>query len=491
MKLKKVIIGVFLVMLISIGISGMTEAKTKVETITVKVDKADMATAKKVDSALKKGKQLTLKVKGSKKASKKLLVKLQKAVADYNKYGVMFDLSDTSLSSEGNRFNEDIFNSYDGLDYKQAGGYGKYTIWKYRCNAYKWALKMFEKNFEKSDYYKILENNTEEDYQEYCNEAWEKYKNECDEYSCDYLYHWLLDKIKNEYASYVPLETAQMISNDKSFYAEGFWEFMDVICSNVVSNKFNIDYGNNSVEDLEELWEDYSECHRLVSMVEKEAEGFNIDSINVKDAVSVPNIPQTYYDYLVKRVKKKSLADFWTGKRNSLDTSDIDIVRCLVDLDIQSNLNFAGDIYWNSTAYCFKKVYKGTAKGAHGSNSDFDKAYGAALQYLGIRAYRVYHIDKQGFEMNCCMFSSVSLGAKKRVLYMYLFGELYSATADEYYNPDPHREGFHSYLVCDSSKYAESHTLEKALRMKGDNAYLDSMGSDFPFKRKYVAWKKK
>ena len=40
---------------------------------------------------------------------------------------------------------------------------------------------MFEKNFEKSDYYKILENNTEEDYQEYCNEAWEKYKNECDE----------------------------------------------------------------------------------------------------------------------------------------------------------------------------------------------------------------------------------------------------------------------------------------------------------------------
>ena len=120
MKLKKVIIGVFLVMLISIGISGMTEAKTKVETITVKVDKADMATAKKVDSALKKGKQLTLKVKGSKKASKKLLVKLQKAVADYNKYGVMFDLSDTSLSSEGNRFNEDIFNSYDGLDYKQA-----------------------------------------------------------------------------------------------------------------------------------------------------------------------------------------------------------------------------------------------------------------------------------------------------------------------------------------------------------------------------------
>jgi len=489
MKLKKVIMGLFLAMLVSVGISGMTEAKTKVETITVKVDKTDEETAKKVDAALKKGKQLTLKVKGSKKASKELLVKLQKAVADYNKYGILFDLS-RSFSREGNEFQENSRSSYYWLDYKQVGGYGKYTIWKNRCNAYKWALKMFEKNFKKSDYYKILESSTEEDYQEYCNEAWDKYKDECDEYSCDYLYHWLLDIIKNEYASYVPLETVQKISNDKSSYAEGFWEFMDIICSNVVSNKFDRNYGNNSVEDLEKLWEDYSECYRLVSMVEKEAENFNVDNINVKDVVSVPDIPKTYYDYLVKMVKKKSLADFWTGKRNSLDTSDIDIIKCLVDMDIKYDANSAGDIYWNSTANCFKKLYKGIAKGVHGLQSDFDRAYSNALRYLGIRAYEIYHYDGKS-DINCCMFSSVSLGAKEQVLYMYLYGKLYSATADEYYNPDPDKESFHSYLVSDSSKYAKSHNLEKRLRMSGGNSYTYSMGSDFPFKRKYIAWKKK
>lgn len=401
----------------------------------------------------------------------------------------MFDLSG-SLSEEGNKFEENYNTSYYWLDYKQAGGYGKYIIWRSRCNAYKWALKLFEKNFKKSDYYEILESSTEEVYKEYCNEAWDNYRDKCDEYRCAYLYNWLLNIVKKEYISYVPTDAAQKINNGTNYYAEGFWEFMDIICSNAASRKFNRSYGDSSVEDLEELWKDYSECYRLVSMVEKKAEDFNAGTINVQDVVSMPDIPETYYDYLVKMTGKKSLADFWTGKRNSLDTSDIDIVKCLVDMEIKYDVNFAGDIYWNSTANCFKKLYKGTAKGVHGLQSDFDRAYSNALKYLGIRAYEIDHYDGKS-DINCCMFSSVSLGAKKQVLYMYLYGRLYNATEDEYYNPDPDRKGFHSYLVSDSSKYAKSHNLEKRLRMSGGNSYTYSMGSDFPFKRKYVAWKKK
>lgn len=480
-------------MMVSIGISGKTEAKTKVETITVKVDKADLATAKKVDSALKKGKQLTLKVKGNKKASKELLVKIQKAVSNYNQYGVMFDLG-TGETNDGNRFNEEKYTgtSYYWLDYKQSGDYGKYTVWKNRCNEYKWALKLFEKNFKKSDYYEILENCTEEAYQEYCDEALEKYNTKCEEYRCDYLYNWLLEIIKNEYASYVPTDIAQKINNDTSYYAEDFWEFADIICSIAVSNKFNREYGDNSIYgSMEDLWEQYQDCFHLYDMIMKKADAFDIDSINIKDVVSVPDIPETYYDYLLKMVKKKSLADFWTGKRNNLDTSDIDIVKCLVDIDIKYDANSTGNIYGRSWVNCLKHLYNGTAKGFDVLNSDFDVAYSIVLSYLGIKAYRMRSVNNDGFPIHGCMFSSVSLGAKKQVLYMYKRGKIYSATADEYYNPDPDREGFHSYLVSDSSKYAESHTLERNLRMKGKNGHTYSMGSNFPFKRKYVSWKKK
>lgn len=484
MKLRKIIMGLCLGMLLSVGISGRTEAKTEVETITVKVDKADMATAKKTDAALKEGKQVVLKVKGSKKASRKLLLKLQKRVADYNKYGVMFDLS-RSLSNEGNAFQNDFRSSYYWLDYKQAGDYGKYTIWKSRCSAYKWALKLFEKNFKKSKYYKILKQSTEEAYQKYCKEIQDK----CIEYRCDYLYNLLYDMAEKDYAAYVPADKAQKIYEDKTDYAADFWDYVKLLCSTITGNKFNREYGEEWIlNSAEDLWENYQDCFPLYEMLKERADTVDIDSIDVADIVS--DIPATYYDYLVKMTGKKSLADFWTGKRNSLDTSDIDIVKCLLDMEIKHDADSAGDIYWNSTANCFKKLYKGTAKGVHGLESDFDRAYSNALEYLGIRSYEVYHYDGKSY-INCCMFSSVSLGAKKKVLYMYLYGKLYSATEKEYYNPDPHMDGFHSYLLCDSSKYAESHTLEKVLRMKGGNAYTYSMGADFPFKRKYVAWKKK
>ena len=84
MKKKILLMLTMLVMVFSFGTS--IEAQAKTTTITVK--SANTATAKKLDKQLKKGKKFTVKVRGSKTSSKKLLNKTNAKLQKVNKYSV-------------------------------------------------------------------------------------------------------------------------------------------------------------------------------------------------------------------------------------------------------------------------------------------------------------------------------------------------------------------------------------------------------------------
>ena len=142
--MNKLVMGLALGLTLVAGVSGTAEAKSKA--VTVKVDKADASTAKKVDEAMKKGKAVTLKVRGSKKASRKLLVKLQGVVASTMRLNIHFDLDNGNKDREG--FGN-TFYTYKDLNYKQSGSYGCYTFSKSTCNAYKYDFKFVKRNVDK------------------------------------------------------------------------------------------------------------------------------------------------------------------------------------------------------------------------------------------------------------------------------------------------------------------------------------------------------
>lgn len=84
MKKKILLMLLMLVMVFSFGTS--IEAQAKTTTITIK--SANTSTAKKLDKQLKKGKKFTVKVRGSKSSSKKLLDKTNAKLQKVNKYSV-------------------------------------------------------------------------------------------------------------------------------------------------------------------------------------------------------------------------------------------------------------------------------------------------------------------------------------------------------------------------------------------------------------------
>ncbi len=144
MMIKKLVVGLALGLTLAAGTASTAEAKAK--PVVVTVDKADASTAKKVDTAFKKGKAVTLKIRGSKKASKKLLIKLQGVIADTMRYGVCIDLDDGNQDCEGKG---NKFHTYKDLNYKQSGSYGCYTFSKSTCNAYKYAFKFIKGNVDR------------------------------------------------------------------------------------------------------------------------------------------------------------------------------------------------------------------------------------------------------------------------------------------------------------------------------------------------------
>lgn len=144
MMIKKLVVGLALGLTLAAGTASTAEAKAK--PVVVTVDKADASTARKVDAAFKKGKAVTLKVRGSKKASKALLIDLQKKTAETMRYSVHFDLDDGNRDCEGKG---NKFHTYKDLDYKQSGSYGCYTFSKSTCNAYKYAFKFIKGNVDR------------------------------------------------------------------------------------------------------------------------------------------------------------------------------------------------------------------------------------------------------------------------------------------------------------------------------------------------------
>lgn len=144
MMIKKLVVGLALGLTLAAGTASTAEAKAK--PVVVTVDKADASTARKVDAAFKKGKAVTLKVRGSKKASKALLIDLQKKTAETMRYSIHFDLDDGNRDCEGKG---NKFHTYKDLDYKQSGNYGCYTFSKSTCNAYKYAFKFIKGNVDR------------------------------------------------------------------------------------------------------------------------------------------------------------------------------------------------------------------------------------------------------------------------------------------------------------------------------------------------------
>lgn len=164
MRLNKLFMGLALGVTLVTGVSGTAEAKAK--PVVVTVDKADTSTARKVDAAFKKGKAVTLKVRGSKKASKATLIRLQGVIADTMRYGVMIDLDGSCRDCEGKG---NKFHTYKDLDYKQSGSYGCYTFSKSTCNAYKYAFKFIKGNVDRQ--------------MKAVKKAYADYKSSCDKYS--------------------------------------------------------------------------------------------------------------------------------------------------------------------------------------------------------------------------------------------------------------------------------------------------------------------
>jgi hypothetical protein len=112
---------------------------------TIKVTKADESTAKKLHEKLLKGKKITLKVKGSKSAAKKLIKNLQKKIQKVNGQAVLFQ--------------------YD-LD-KKSGSYYLATISADNAKLYKYSIKFIKKLYTNVKT-KLLESETYANYLKDC-----------------------------------------------------------------------------------------------------------------------------------------------------------------------------------------------------------------------------------------------------------------------------------------------------------------------------------
>lgn len=106
-----------------------SKKKKKVKAKTITIKKADKKTAKKVHTALNKGKAVNFKVKGSKKSASKLWDKVEVQVGKYNKYAVV---------------------PQDAGSVKSKKGYRLYKIDSYNAKLYKYGLALV-KDIIKSD----------------------------------------------------------------------------------------------------------------------------------------------------------------------------------------------------------------------------------------------------------------------------------------------------------------------------------------------------
>ena len=105
-----------------VEVEAATKSTAKSAT-TIKVKKADAATAEKVHKQLYQGKSLTLQIKGNKSASEKLVKKLQAKIQKTNKQGVLFQYTAGTTKN----------------------GYTTYTISAENAKLYMYSVKFVEK----------------------------------------------------------------------------------------------------------------------------------------------------------------------------------------------------------------------------------------------------------------------------------------------------------------------------------------------------------
>lgn len=454
MRMNKLVMGLALGLTFVAGVSGTAEAKSKAVTVTV--NKADSATAKKVDTAMKKGKAVTLKVKGSKKSSKKLLIELQDAVAKVNVYGARFDLDNGSESCQGKG---NVFQTYADLSYKQSGGYGCYTFDKSTCNAYKYFLKSVDKQYKK----KVANKDWKKLYKDYLNS---KSSNENEK-----LDRERPRKIEAEFTALVD-EYIEREGLDSSVYAEKRSEVLGILPYLIINGEVtknsqdtlsfyaSCDIGNGHFGyDLVDYL--MSQADSVLEKVNKELEG------NLGETLTL----EEYVAWCVGQ----NLADLYFGKVTYLDSRYIGNTRIYgavnMKYDVKGAENDTCDWHLaNGTdEYRMRQLYKGT-KGVCG---DFAKVERACMDYCGIKSYYIANM-KQNHAV--CVASGDEFTG--------IDGEEFKGTVINgkslvIFNCS--RQEGRCWDVVNKKGYSKYFQFNFECNLSWDKLIKKAMGSDFPF----------
>lgn len=407
MMIRKLIVGFALGLTLVTGVSGTAEAKSKAVTVTV--NKADSATAKKVDTAMKKGKAVTLKVKGSKKSSKKLLIELQDAVAKVNVYGARFDLDNGSESCQGKG---NVFQTYADLSYKQSGGYGCYTFDKSTCNAYKYFLKSVNKQYKKrvanvdwkDRYQGYLDSKSSSDNEDMRHEKPAKVEAELTIIADEYMKREGLDASVYAEARSAAIESvAQLVSSNGDVGEDGE-DYHDVIMNNI-SEYASCDIGNGHFGyDLVDYL--MSQADSVLEKVNKE-----LEDASKEDTLS-------FEEYVVECIDNKNLTDFYFGRITYLDPRYIGNI-CIygaVNMEYDKkgleNGTFDWHLAFGTEEYRMRQLYKGTK----GVCSDFSRVEQTCMDYCGVKSYCVANVK---VDHEICLASGVefNLSGEKIIIF--------------------------------------------------------------------------
>lgn len=462
MMIRKLIVGFALGLTLVTGVSGTAEAKSKAVTVTV--NKADSATAKKVDTAMKKGKAVTLKVKGSKKSSKKLLIELQDAVAKVNVYGARFDLDNGSESCQGKG---NVFQTYADLSYKQEGGYGCYTFDKSTCNAYKYFLKSVDKQYKrkvanvdwKKEYKEYLDSKSSDDNENMRHEKPAKVEAELTIIADEYMKREGLDASVYAEARSAAIESvAQLVSSNGDVGEDGE-DYHDVIMNNI-SEYASCDIGNGHFGSdlLDYLTVQFDS---VLTKVNKELEG------NLEKAES--------FEEYVRGSVGNNLGDLYFGKITYLDT------RYIWNTEIYGAINMKYDVKglenntcdWHlakgTDEYRMKQLYKGT-KGVCG---DFAKVERACMDYCGIKS--CYIANMAANHAVCVVSGSEFTGVSGREFR----GDKIGDKSLVIFNCS--KQAGRCWDVVNKKGYSRYFQFNFECNLRWDKLIKKAMGSDFPF----------
>lgn len=416
MMIRKLIVGFALGLTLVAGVSGTAEAKSKAVTVTV--NKADSATAKKVDTAMKKGKAVTLKVKGSKKSSKKLLIELQDAVAKVNVYGARFDLDNGSESCQGKG---NVFQTYADLSYKQSGGYGCYTFDKSTCNAYKYFLKSVDKQYKKR----------------VANKDWKKlYKDYLDRKSSNENEDMRYERPAKVEAEFTALanEYIEREGLDSNAYAEKRSEVLGILPYLIINGEVT----KNSQDTLSF----YASCdignghfgYDLVDYLMSQADSV-LEKVNKELEESVVGKNEYYqnrsFEEYVAWCVGQNLADLYFGKITYLDPRYIGNTRVYGAINMKYDRKGLenGTLDWHlalgTEEYRMRQLYKGTK----GVCSDFARVERTCMDYCGIKSYCVANVK---VDHEICLVSGVEFNLSDEKIITFENGDREVLSEKEY-----------------------------------------------------------